>query len=91
MYNVKVKPHRFKHKQLNKKGGIKENKSKKPFHKKLPVSEEALARHSRGEGLNKQKIRTGVYRKRLEHKEKNIAYANEQAARTEILLTESSG
>lgn len=57
----------------------------------VPVSEEALAKHSRGEGLNKQKIRTGIHKKRLEYKEQNIAFANEQAARTEILLTESAG
>lgn len=57
----------------------------------VPVSKEALERHSRGEGLNKQRIRTGIHKKRLEHKEKNIAFANEQAARTEVLLTEDSG
>ncbi|GLH06176.1 uncharacterized protein GBIM_11675 [Gryllus bimaculatus] len=53
---------------------------------RVPVAKEKLARHSRGTGLSEAVTNT-----KLLTKEHEIEYAIEQAARTEILLTEDAG
>lgn len=62
---------------------------------KAPVSKDKLEKYSRGAGVNLSKTRSGVrtkvHRVRLKRKEKAIEYATEQAARSELLLTESEG
>lgn len=59
--------------------------------KHVPVPEEKLARHSRGEGLSGDGIKTSFHQKKLKKHESNIEFSIEQAARAEILLPEESG
>lgn len=63
----------------------------KKLPKRPPIAPELLEKYSRGEGLNVKGVRTSVYKKKFEHREKDIKFANEFAARAEILLTEQSG
>lgn len=58
---------------------------------KPPIPDELLEKHSRGSEINKSGIKTSIHKKKLERKERNIKFSTEQAARTEILLTENSG
>ena len=50
-----------------------------------------MKRHSRGEGLVGDGVKTNFFKKKLLRKEKKHLYAHEQAARTEILLNEEEG
>jgi hypothetical protein len=58
---------------------------------RVPVPEEKLAHHSRGEGLSGDGIKTDFHQKKLKKHEANIEFAIEQAARAELLLPEESG
>ncbi|XP_015605827.1 WD repeat-containing protein 46 [Cephus cinctus] len=62
---------------------------------KAPVSKEKLEKYGRGEGLNLKKgfsrVKNKIHRQRLRVKERVIENAIEQAARTELLLTEDYG
>lgn len=58
---------------------------------RAPINQELLQKHNRGEGIDKSGVRTGIYKRKQELKEKNFQFANEQAARVEILLTEDTG
>lgn len=58
---------------------------------RVPVPEEKLARHSRGEGLSGDGIKTNFYQKKLKKHEADIEFSLEQAARTELLLPEERG
>jgi len=65
-----------------------------PWNRKLnrvPVPEEKLAHHSRGEGLSGDAIKTDFYQKKLKKREADIEFSLEQAARSELLLPEESG
>ncbi|PNF27447.1 WD repeat-containing protein 46 [Cryptotermes secundus] len=59
--------------------------------KRVPVPEDKLAHHSRGEGLSGDGIKTDFHQKKLKKHEANIEFSIEQAARAEILLPEESG
>ncbi|KDR18018.1 WD repeat-containing protein 46 isoform X2 [Zootermopsis nevadensis] len=59
--------------------------------KRVPVQDEKLARHSRGEGLSGDGIKTKFYQKKLKKHEADIQFSIEQAARAELLLPEESG
>jgi len=59
--------------------------------KRVPVPEEKLARHSRGEGLSGDGIKTNFHQKKLKKHEADIEFSIEQAARAELLLPEESG
>lgn len=59
--------------------------------KRVPVPEEKLAVHSRGEGLSGDGIKTNFYQKKLKKHEADIQFSIEQAARAELLLPEESG
>jgi hypothetical protein len=63
------------------------NRKSKP----VPVPEEKLAYHSRGEGLSGDGIKTNFQQKKLKKHEANIEFSIEQAARAELLLPEESG
>ncbi|XP_012275379.1 WD repeat-containing protein 46 [Orussus abietinus] len=62
---------------------------------KAPIDKEKLAKHDRGEGINLKaktsSVQTRVHRQRLRVKERVIEQTVEQAARTEVLLTENYG
>lgn len=101
MYTIKVnlsKRNRRKQQELKKENA--ENKAKvvltvnnrKPkYPGKAPIPEEHLEKHSRGSGVEKSGVKTGVYKKKFEKRERILKYAHEQAATTEILLTEDAG
>lgn len=61
------------------------------FPGKAPVDPKSLERHSRGEGLQGKGVRHPLYAAKLKKKENKYKYAQEQAARAEILLTEDQG
>lgn len=91
-YNIDVKPGVWgrRHQDKIAKAVSKPNTPGK-YPKKKPIPKELLEKHSRGEGLNVKGVRTRVHKKKHEQKERNIQFANELAARAEILLTEESG
>lgn len=74
---------------------IKYKKGKKnaadPFPGRKPVEDEKVEEHSRGEKVDVKKVKTKFKQRELERKEKLVAFAAEQAARTEILLAEEAG
>lgn len=95
IYNVKIKKRPWGRKEQDRKDAIKKRKplvqNPKKLPKRPPIAPELLEKHSRGEGLNVKGVRTSVYKKKFEHREKDIKFANEFAASAEILLTEKSG
>ncbi|KAK9871207.1 hypothetical protein WA026_011486 [Henosepilachna vigintioctopunctata] len=71
---------------------IKKIPNKNPkFKGRAPIPEELLEKYGKGEGLDCKEIKTKIHQKKIEKKELNIKFATEQAARTEILLTEEYG
>ena len=79
-------PHKFK--------ANKYKKSKKradPFPGKKPVDPVALAKHSHGDGVTTEKVKTKFKQKEQARREEKITFAEEQSARTEILLQEEAG
>ncbi|XP_061712038.1 WD repeat-containing protein 46 [Cydia pomonella] len=104
VYNVKVNKRlmfQLKHKQKNQEeyANAQRNKPvsnkpvknrKKKYPGKAPVNPQKLEQHSRGEGVGKG-VRHPLHAHKLKKKEKIYNYAQEQAARAEILLTEEQG
>ena len=80
------KPHKFKANKYKK-----EKKRPDPYPGKKPVDPAALAKHSHGEGVSTEKVRTKFKKKEQTRREEKIAFAEEQSARTEILLQEEAG
>ncbi|XP_055906492.1 WD repeat-containing protein 46 [Eupeodes corollae] len=67
-------------------------KSKTPLQpRKSKVPQELLKKHSRGEQIESDGIKTNFFKEKLKRKEIYHEYATEQAARTEILLKEDAG
>lgn len=58
---------------------------------KAPVDPKKLENHSRGEGLDAQKVKHPLHAAKLRKRENKLHYAQKQAARAEILLTEQQG
>nr|XP_026494928.1 WD repeat-containing protein 46 [Vanessa tameamea] len=63
----------------------------KKFAGKAPINPEKLQHHSRGEGFEGKGVRHPLYALKLKKKESKLKYAQEQAARADILLTEDQG
>lgn len=63
----------------------------KQFPGKAPIDPLKLEQHSRGEGISSKKVGHALHAAKLKKKEKKIQYAQKQAARAEILLTEDQG
>ncbi|XP_011506251.1 PREDICTED: WD repeat-containing protein 46 [Ceratosolen solmsi marchali] len=60
--------------------------------RKVPIDEKKMEKYRRGTGVNlKMGIKNKIHRQRLRQKENLIESMAEQAARTEILLTETHG
>ncbi|XP_001605963.1 WD repeat-containing protein 46 [Nasonia vitripennis] len=60
--------------------------------KKLPIDKEKIAKYDRGPGVNLKKgVKNKIHRQRMRQKEKVRDTMAEQAARTEMLLTEDYG
>ena len=76
---------------------IKVSNKEKPFKKyhkkskKFKLNPETIERHSRGDGINENGVKTDFFKEKLKRKEVYVAFTNEQAARTEILRTEEDG
>ncbi|KAF7996185.1 hypothetical protein HCN44_001817 [Aphidius gifuensis] len=70
-------------------------KPKIEFPGKAPIKPELIAKHKRGDGLNLNKgktpIKNKIHLEKLKTKEKKYENAAEQAARSELLLTEDYG
>ncbi|CAK1556099.1 unnamed protein product [Leptosia nina] len=87
-YNVVMKPHS---KWVRKKLQIDEPKGKKnKFPGKAPIDSKKLEKHSRGDEIGKG-VRHPIHALKLKKKEIKYKYAQEQAARADILLTENAG
>lgn len=79
-----------KNKKFNKIVKQKSNPNPK-FRGKVKPPPELIEKYSKGEGVNLKGVRTNIHQKKIEKKEKTFKFAVEEAARTEILLTEDSG
>lgn len=88
---VEVKPTIWGRRHADRKIKITVPNPKPKYPGRAPIAKELLDKHSRGEGINKKGVKTGIYKKKFEKKERVLKFAHEQAARTEILLPEQSG
>ncbi|KAH8387680.1 hypothetical protein KR093_008794 [Drosophila rubida] len=81
---------RYKLKQPHnaKKSAAKEIKEKERKHK---IPQHLLDKYSRGDAVESKGVRTRHFKAQQERKEVYHTYANEQAARTELLLQETAG
>ncbi|XP_028168059.1 WD repeat-containing protein 46 [Ostrinia furnacalis] len=92
VYTINTKQTARKHKKTKNKI-IKKKDEVKPqkYPGKAPVDPKKLENHSRGEGLNPKKVKHPLHAAKLKKKENKLNYAQKQAARAEILLTEEQG
>ncbi|XP_075969315.1 WD repeat-containing protein 46 isoform X2 [Anticarsia gemmatalis] len=95
VFNIKITPELLrthKYKKNDKKGFKKpiQKKDNSKFKGKAPIDPQKLELHSRGEGVGKG-VRHPLHAEKLKKKERKFNYAQEQAARAEILLTEDHG
>lgn len=97
MKEIKKKPwgrrqadRKLKNNKTNKVVKQKSNPNPK-FRGKVKPSPELIKKYSKGKGVNLKGIKTTIHQKKFEKREKKQKFAVEQAARTEILLTEDSG
>lgn len=59
--------------------------------KKSKIDQHALEKHSRGKAASAGGVKTDFFKEKLRRKEVYVEFANEQAARTEILRNEEEG
>ncbi|XP_026757914.2 WD repeat-containing protein 46 [Galleria mellonella] len=95
IFNIKIKPgykvkpsQSFNKNYKTNRDEIKKNK--KIFRGKAPINKKKLEQYSRGEGIGKG-VRHPLHAAKLKKKERKHNYAEEEAARAEILLTEETG
>ncbi|VVD02379.1 unnamed protein product [Leptidea sinapis] len=88
-YHVKMKPRvKFMDKPM---AGNKIKHQSKKYAGKASINPEELAKHSRGEKLEGKGVTHPLHAIKLKKKENKYKFAQEQAARAEILLTENTG
>ncbi|XP_022117062.2 WD repeat-containing protein 46 [Pieris rapae] len=92
-YHVKLKPHS---KRTKKKLEIKDSKPQKVIVNKKksgksPINLKKLEKHSRGDGISGKGVKHPLYAAKLQKKELKYRFAQSQAARADILLTENAG
>ncbi|KOB76565.1 WD repeat-containing protein 46 [Operophtera brumata] len=93
VYNIKVTTRMLKGQRIkNAKRAERPLRDKKnqKFPGRAPIDPKRLENHSRGEGMGAG-VRHPLYAEKLKKKEKRINFAQDQAARTEILLAEDQG
>ncbi|XP_014368160.2 WD repeat-containing protein 46 [Papilio machaon] len=94
VFNIKITPRNITKQRFKEARNIK-NVLKRgcdpKFPGKAPVDPNSLERHSRGEGFQERGVRHPLHALKLKKKENKYKYAQEQAARAEILLTEDQG
>ncbi|EDS30716.1 WD repeat protein 46 [Culex quinquefasciatus] len=83
---IQVDDKRARHFRAPKRGG-----GKKVKLREVPVDPEALRRHSRGDGVRLDGVKSRFQKIRQKRKDINIEFAEEQAARAEVLLNEEEG
>lgn len=76
---------------MNKNKEIKKNIRKAKFPGAAPIDPALIAKHSRGDAGANRFVKTSVMKEKIRRKEANFEFANEQAARTELLLREDEG
>ncbi|ENN81887.1 WD repeat-containing protein 46 [Dendroctonus ponderosae] len=59
--------------------------------KKYNLPKELVEKYAKGNGVNLKKVHTKIHKKKIEEKEKQIKFAAQVAAQTEVLLTEQEG
>lgn len=97
MKEVKKKPwgRRQSDRQIKNKNSnkiIKQKSNPRPkFKGKLQPPQELIKKYSKGKGVALKGVKTSIHQKKLLKQEKKLKFAVEQAARTELLLTEHSG
>lgn len=79
------------HVKLREKKRYNKFRSRSKFPGRAPIKEEALERHSRGTGISVDGVKTKTFKIKLKNKDKLLKFAEEQAARTELLLNEDDG
>lgn len=70
---------------------IKRNDKRRKRQKQNLIDPVLLEKHSRGEGTSITGVKTKFFKEKLSRKEVYVNFANEQAARTEILRNEEEG
>ncbi|CAG9096266.1 unnamed protein product [Plutella xylostella] len=96
VYNIKITKalkNKFQNRSTNKvqKKVIDKKEKKKKFPGKAPINPKSLERHSRGEGFEGKGVKHPLYLLKLKKRENKFHYAQEQAARAEILLAGEQG
>ena len=75
----------------DKEGEEEDSKGPDPFPGPAPIPIKKFQRHNRGEGIRARGVKTKLWKKKWHVKDQQMKWTAEQAARTEILLTESAG
>ena len=88
--NLNLYPSTFQSHRGHERKPFQKRKPNKKFEGKAPIDPEKLEAHSRGEGVGKG-VRHPLHAEKLRKKERKFTYAQDQAARAEILLTEDHG
>ncbi|XP_076069938.1 WD repeat-containing protein 46-like isoform X1 [Oratosquilla oratoria] len=86
---VKIKEMEINNDDMKRPGGVK--KKKKLFPGRKPVDPKLVEKYTKGEGVRVKKFKNPVKRYKMKRKEAMIKAGEKDTARTEILLTESSG
>lgn len=68
-----------------------QSRAEKTQRKKFKIDQHAIAKHSRGKAASAGGVKTDFFKEKLRRKEVYLEFANEQAARTEILRNEDEG
>ncbi|CAH2074388.1 unnamed protein product, partial [Iphiclides podalirius] len=94
VFNVKITARTLKAQKYREVKNIEKvlkRESKGKFPGKAPIDPKTLERYSRGEGFEGKGVVHPLHALKLQKKEKKFNYAQEQAARSEILHTEGQG
>ncbi|KAG6459502.1 hypothetical protein O3G_MSEX011416 [Manduca sexta] len=96
VYDVKITPKMYHAQRSQDKKPIRQKpnfKRKKPqnFPGKAPLNPKKLEEYSRGERFQGRGVKNPLHNLKLKKKDRKIHYAEKQAARAEILLTEDQG
>ncbi|CAB3360094.1 Hypothetical predicted protein [Cloeon dipterum] len=76
---------------MKKNAGDEEEAEDKPLLQPPEVESKKLEKYSRGEGVRVRSYKSKTFKRRIANKEKKIQFSTEEAARNEILMTETSG
>ncbi|XP_057669233.1 WD repeat-containing protein 46 [Diorhabda carinulata] len=92
--NIKKTPwgRRFADRKIEKAKKVLQKSNPNPkFKGKVRPSKKLIKKYSKGPKVNVEGVRTSIHKRKILTKEKKIQFAIEQAAKTEVLLTEDTG